>query len=322
MRNSNQFRCGERLRDGSVCGEAFTRAGNLQRHLRVQHQAEMQAQFRFIHMVADPNGSLVEVQDEDHEGPTPPGAHDNAETTVETPDWRAAVDLMSRNAESIAIHTSSIASAVRDNNSAIATGATARHAGRGEIPWAGRDAGFRLGRGIYRQPMPSYIVKRSRPAPLQQCALSWLSQKTKARVDRTISRLMRSWGAPPDYTASCILVPAKWKSRNPAQVLNELNMQDFAAINSTRLELKADDHQTSFARAAAWFSDWGPKRGVDLDNFLEAGPFQRMVSSAPCPAVLRVAWAWSLTPTRTEVISATREHACELSLSLAHADGS
>lgn len=288
MRNSKQFRCSEHLPDGSVCGEAFTRAGNLQRHLRVQHQAEMAARFKFIHMVPDANGSLVEVQDEAHNGPTPPSPHDKDEATVETPDWRAAIDLMSRNAESIAMHTSSIISAVRNDSSNFTTSDTARRAGQGQIPGPGREAGFRFGRGVYQQPVPSYIVKRSRPAPLQQCALSWLSQKTKARVDRTINRLMRLWGASPDYTASCILVPAKWKSRNPAQVLDKLTIQDFTAINSTRLELKADDHQTSFARAAAWFSDWGPRRGVDLDNFLEAGPFRRMVSRAPCPTISHV----------------------------------
>lgn len=278
-RNSNQFYCGERLRDGSVCGEAFTRAGNLQRHLRVQHQAEMPARFRFIHMVPDANGSLTEVQDEAHV------TNEQPESTAEEPSWKAAMDQMSRNAESIAMHTSSIVSAVTNNRDGIGSEAS-QQAGRGETPGAreggdaphpARDAAFRFGRGLYLTPMPSYLVKRSRPVPSQQCALSWLSQKTKERVDRTVSRLMRSWGVTPDYSASCILVPAKWKSRNPAQVLSELNPQDFTAINSTRLELKANDHQTSFARAAAWFGDWGPKRGVDLDNFLEAGPFQRMV---------------------------------------------
>lgn len=41
------------------------------------------------------------------------------------------------------------------------------------------------------------------------------------------------------------------------------------------------DHTTAAARAAAWFGQW-PRSGVELDNFLECGPFQRMDGSHLC----------------------------------------
>lgn len=109
----------------------------------------MVARFKFIHMVPDANGSLVEVQDEVHNGPTLPSPHDKDKATVKTPDWRAAINLMSWNAELIAMHTLSIISAVRNDSSNFTTSNMARHIGQGQIPRLGREAGFRFGRGVY-----------------------------------------------------------------------------------------------------------------------------------------------------------------------------
>lgn len=279
-----RFRCGERLQDGSVCGEVFARAGNLQRHLRVQHQAEMPTRFRFVYMIPDGDGDLREEQDESRdEHPAAQPAHESVDLAATARDWKAAVDSIARHAESIATHSSNIASAVAlDGSTAGGAPKRKRHpSADGEddgAPQTSRNRAFRFGRAMYRSPMPQYPVKQSRASPSQQCALSWLSSRTKARVDKSVSRLMRSWGVGPEYEASCILVPARWKTRNPAQVLAQASFEECAALESDRLELKADDHQTVFARAVAWFKDWSsPKRGIDLDNFLESGPFERMV---------------------------------------------
>lgn len=278
-----RFRCGERLRDGSVCGEVFTRAGNLQRHLRVQHQAEMAARFRFVYMVPDGNGGLREEQDDSRDdSPAARTAHECVDLAATARDWRAAVDSIARHAESIATYSSNIASvAAMDDNTGGAPKRKrqppADDEGDGAVP-VSRNKAFRFGRARYNSPLPQYLVKRSRASPSQQCAVSWLSSRTKARVDDQVSRLMRSWGVGVEYEASCILVPAKWKKRNPTQVLAQVSFEECAFMESDRLELKADDHQTTFARAVAWFNDWSsPKRGIDLDNFLESGPFQRMV---------------------------------------------
>lgn len=277
-----RFRCGERFRDGSVCDEVFTRAGNLQRHLRVQHQAEMPARFRFVYMIPDGDGDLREEQDESrNEPPAARPAHESVDLAATARDWKAAVDSIARHAESIATHSSSIASAVALDGSTAGGAPKRKLSADGEDDGAlpmGRNKAFRFGRAMYRSPLPQYLVKQSRASPSQQCALSWLSSRTKVRVDKSVSRLMRSWGVGLDYEASCVLVPAKWKKRNPAQALAQTSFEECAVMESERLEIKADDHQTTFARAVAWFKDWSsPKRGIDLDNFLESGPFQRMV---------------------------------------------
>ena len=36
---------------------------------------------------------------------------------------------------------------------------------------------------------------------------------------------------------------------------------------------KFDDHSTLLGRAVAWFAKW-PRIGVELDDFLECGPFK------------------------------------------------
>ncbi|KAI0533113.1 hypothetical protein GGR58DRAFT_135050 [Xylaria digitata] len=44
---------------------------------------------------------------------------------------------------------------------------------------------------------------------------------------------------------------------------------------------KHDDHITTLARAIAWFGNW-PRTGVQFNNFLEAGPYQRHNGSHRC----------------------------------------
>lgn len=48
-----------------------------------------------------------------------------------------------------------------------------------------------------------------------------------------------------------------------------------------------EDHTTSLARALAWFGNW-PRNGIQLDNFLECGPFRRMDASHLCHSPLCV----------------------------------
>ncbi|KAI1366954.1 hypothetical protein F5Y08DRAFT_109276 [Xylaria arbuscula] len=44
---------------------------------------------------------------------------------------------------------------------------------------------------------------------------------------------------------------------------------------------KYDDHMTTLARAVAWFANW-PRTGIQLDNFLEVGPYRRNDGSHLC----------------------------------------
>ena len=54
-------------------------------------------------------------------------------------------------------------------------------------------------------------------------------------------------------------------------------------VHDTRPTFKFLDYTTLFARAAAWFADksW-PRRGVDLDGFLDGGPWQPMDAFYTC----------------------------------------
>lgn len=44
---------------------------------------------------------------------------------------------------------------------------------------------------------------------------------------------------------------------------------------------KYSDHKTTAARAIGWFGKW-PRSGIELDNFLECGPYKRMDGSHLC----------------------------------------
>lgn len=98
-------------------------------------------------MVFDANSGLVELQNEIYDRSTPLSVYNKIEAVVEDFGWMVAMDLMSRNAESIAMYISSIVSAVRSSSSSINT---VRYAGRGEILCAQRDVEFSFGRGMYR----------------------------------------------------------------------------------------------------------------------------------------------------------------------------
>lgn len=147
------------------------------------------------------------------------------------------------------------------------------------------------GRAACNLPMPSYPVKPSRATPEQQRAITWLTQGARETAIRAVTRLMADWGLGPNHTASCLLVPAKWRACNPQQLIRSLAHEDYPHAGSERLELKIDDHQTTFARALSWFRDWDPpRRGIDLDNFLEAGAWRRHDGSHLCGHGLCVNW--------------------------------
>lgn len=147
------------------------------------------------------------------------------------------------------------------------------------------------GRAAYSLPLPSYPVKPSRATPRQQRAITWLTQDARETAIRAVTRLMGDWGLGPSHAASCLLVPAKWRARNPQQLIRSLAPEDYPHAGSERLELKIDDHQTTFARALSWFRGWDqPRRGIDLDNFLEAGAWRRHDGSHLCGHGLCVNW--------------------------------
>ena len=57
--------------------------------------------------------------------------------------------------------------------------------------------------------------------------------------------------------------------------------KNFPPCDADRLTFDYDDHSTTLARAAAWYSQW-PQTGVALDNFIGSGAFQQMDASHTC----------------------------------------
>ncbi|KAK6210921.1 hypothetical protein LQW54_005799 [Pestalotiopsis sp. IQ-011] len=133
-----------------------------------------------------------------------------------------------------------------------------------------------------RQQVPSYEVKRSRVSRHQQCALSWLSEDAVRHFGQYIRALLGSWGVDgADSESSCVLVPADWLSLNPVDILPLFGPDRCPKRRAERPRYKFDDHWTTLARAAAWFGKY-PRTGVELDNFLGAGPFKTMDGSHLC----------------------------------------
>lgn len=242
--------CTEKLADGSTCRLPFTRSDNLQRHVRVQHQGDNQKR------------GLMFI----HVVPGPDG------TLREERDYFVPADEP-RETETPAQHRT----AIQPEETATTSSAEGHQRSNG--------------RAAYNLPLPSYPVKPSRATPRQQRAITWLTQDARQTAIKAVTRLMSDWGLRPNHTASCLLVPAKWRACNPQQLIRSLTQEDCPHAGSERLELKIDDHQTTFARALSWFRDWAPpRRGIDLDNFLEAGAWRRYDGSHLCGHGLCVNW--------------------------------
>ncbi|RYP71800.1 hypothetical protein DL769_004606 [Monosporascus sp. CRB-8-3] len=145
----------------------------------------------------------------------------------------------------------------------------------------------RLGRSRFREVMPAYDVKLSRQFRPQQRAIEWLSYAAKEAFDARISDVLRRWGVRPGYAGTCVVWPRDWSSLDVNTIIDRLTPQSYPLIDSDLALFMYSDHHTSLARAAAWFGQW-PRSGIQLDNLLECGPFQRMDASHLCHTPLCV----------------------------------
>ena len=134
-----------------------------------------------------------------------------------------------------------------------------------------------------RKPVPQYEVKMSKSNQLQgqQRGIHWLTSDAKKVFEERYAAILSGWGVKPDYEDTCIVVPADWCRANPRDLYTHANERELPTMESPRAVYTYSDHTTSLARTKAWFSQW-PRRGVELDNFLECGPFSPMDASHRC----------------------------------------
>ncbi|KAJ3573947.1 hypothetical protein NPX13_g4523 [Xylaria arbuscula] len=138
-----------------------------------------------------------------------------------------------------------------------------------------------LGRGRFQDVMPSYEAPSSKKYPGQQRGLQWLSKAGKDTMEAFVSEIMASWGVKVTHSGTCIVWPQDWQALDPETVAGLLTFENTPPIDSDRSLYKYDDHMTTLARAVAWFANW-PRTGIQLDNFLEVGPYRRNDGSHLC----------------------------------------
>lgn len=96
------------------------------------------------------------------------------------------------------------------------------------------------------------------------------------------------------HKGTCVLCPEDWSSLDPMVIMKLFNNDKSPTAGSGRLSYQYKDHATAFVRARAWFSEesW-PRIGIELDNFLEGGPFKPMDASHLChhdDCIVHITW--------------------------------
>ncbi|ETS81475.1 hypothetical protein PFICI_06477 [Pestalotiopsis fici W106-1] len=282
-RDPRQYQCHERHADGRLCGAVLKTRWNLKRHLKEQHQLDQPT------LIATPLAALSP-----------------ALQTL----WQAAIPHPLPALGSLPALSNVPASAVQLPGVAALLEADrgAKTPPRCPEPDAGplpaspplpsmapsptvhppqEDDRWEQQRGIlrerYQEDMPSYDVKQSKVFQAQQKAACWILQKGKEHFDSWIAGLTTAWGASPSASQSsiCISCPQDWVGLQPREIADVLNESNWPLASSGRLMFKYSDHTTTAARAIAWYSKW-PRSGIELDNFMECGPFKRMDGSHLC----------------------------------------
>ena len=141
----------------------------------------------------------------------------------------------------------------------------------------------RIEKARVREAMPTYEVPRSKKLGDQQKGLNWLSQHGKEKFDKFHQNFLAQWGVKPEYESIHVLCPEDWSSLEPRSLLQLFTTRKCPTQGTGRLSYAYSDHTTSYARALVWFDSQSWLRsGMELDNFLGAGPFQRKHASHTC----------------------------------------
>lgn len=312
MTPDRKFRCTYRLINGECCAHLFSHRKGLQRHIQEVHSTVLQT--TFIHYFPSAHGlskatrTWSGADDLDNTNPLELPAvsviRDAIAATLQPPTnaslgsppmpegWNTMTESVLRSAKSLNHSATIILDAIKPLLATRVTTAeeepTLQVGDQDDEDPADRPTEHRNihntgGRGTNQEGLPQYFVKPSRQIPLQQSALTWLLHSTKARAENAVKDIVSAWGLPMDDATSCLILPQSWKHRDPSQLMSTLTHHNCPGADAERAVLKIDDHQTTLARVIGWFKDWDPpRRGIDLDNFLEAGEFQLHDGSHLC----------------------------------------
>ena len=128
--------------------------------------------------------------------------------------------------------------------------------------------------------VPMYPVKRSKKTHGQQRAIDWLTAAGKAYFDSTHAMFLAQWGVKAGHRGTCVLLPEDWKAMDPVDLMETFDDYQLPSGGSGRAWYSYSDHATTLARALAWYGE--PRRGADLDNFIDCGPYKRKDGSHLC----------------------------------------
>ncbi|KAI1772270.1 hypothetical protein F4818DRAFT_444497 [Hypoxylon cercidicola] len=267
---SREFECPERTKTGRKCGKTFTRLWNLKRHLKLQHQtSQVQVGSGFANLFTElpPRDRDQSTGDEDRlgHGKSAMLQLPGIAQLLQPPQLQEPARLA---AEPIV----------------LAGGAATGPAGTAPREIVPQNWSARL---QFKDHMPIYNIKLSKKNPPQPKAIDWLTAAGKEAFDGYIERVMASWGVKPCHSGICIMWPQDWVGLGPAGVVAALTFESCPLVDSDRSTYKYSDHITVTARAAAWFGSW-PRSGIEFDNFMECGPFERMDASHRCHTPLCV----------------------------------
>ena len=145
----------------------------------------------------------------------------------------------------------------------------------------GRHGMNRVISSISKEPIPDYPVKLAKDK-FGEKAVGWLLEATRDQFLTRFAALLARWGVRIGHQGTCVPCPEKWRAADTLKLLDLMGSRQFPDVKTSRASYRNSDHTTTLARAAAWFVDWRPRRGVELDNFLGCGDHQKLDASHLC----------------------------------------
>ena len=145
---------------------------------------------------------------------------------------------------------------------------------------------------LSREPIPSYEVKASKKIRGQIRAAELILAKAKSEFEHIYEGLLARWGVKRGHTGTCVLFPQDYRSREPLDIMSDFLSGKYPRAGADRASIQLYGHGTTVARAVAWFYHC-KRRGIDLDNFIDCGPFKRMDASHTCHheyCIIHITW--------------------------------
>ena len=291
---------------GRPCNKAFSRSSNLRRHMRTQHKSAAMTTFIdcspeveqriSYHPIAlptptsSPSPPLLEgLGNEVHRQPRAlhgqvagPGPDQDQLRLDETPAaqqprLREASQYSPRRYRPLE-HAEHLPASQMPNVTSVPRSVPATSNNKRKLSIGQYD---RIARSRTSTPTPIYDIKLSSKIPGQVKGVDWITEPSKKAFDQQDAHRRAQWGANRAHQGTCILVSEKWKSVDPLKLLALIDLENCPGADEPRLRYQYSDHCTTWARTAAWYSQW-PRGGRDLDTFHDTGEDSPMDASHTC----------------------------------------